>query len=228
MPQRRALAFALALGCAWGCALACAQSTSFTCTDSSECTDGSFNGTCQPNGYCSFGDDTCPSGQRYGDLAAGDLAGTCVDLEGTTGSLSTSDTGDSTTFATLDGPALEESTRGETTSGSESSSTGALVVDESTSNPDTMTTLDTEDSGDTMSPPGCEMAPPDECSQCVYASCCQELIDCTFDKSCSCYFSCEDMVPGDTCMDVCGMSVVLDALNACVLESCGMDCGVMP
>lgn len=46
----------------------------FTCTDSSECTVG---GICQPDGFCSFPNTNCESGQAYGD-ASGGLSGTCV------------------------------------------------------------------------------------------------------------------------------------------------------
>lgn len=46
----------------------------FTCTSSDQCTGG---GVCQPVGFCSFDDQSCPGGQRYG-AASGDLAGICV------------------------------------------------------------------------------------------------------------------------------------------------------
>lgn len=51
---------------------------------------GAF-GMCQANGYCSFPDAECPSGQRYGELAGGGFAGLCVEDEaGTTGAPSVS------------------------------------------------------------------------------------------------------------------------------------------
>jgi hypothetical protein len=49
----------------------------FTCTDDLQCARSGTAGTCQPNGYCSFLDDSCPSGQRYGDSSGG-LGGVCV------------------------------------------------------------------------------------------------------------------------------------------------------
>ncbi|HEY5938620.1 MAG TPA: hypothetical protein VIU61_28410 [Kofleriaceae bacterium] len=49
----------------------------FNCTDDSQCTRGGMAGTCQGTGFCSFADDTCPSGQRYGDSSGG-LGGVCV------------------------------------------------------------------------------------------------------------------------------------------------------
>ncbi|MEM6989319.1 MAG: LamG domain-containing protein [Myxococcota bacterium] len=59
------------------CALACTASVAFECSDSGDC-DG--EGVCQPVGFCSFPDDGCESGQRYGDLA-GSLSNMCVPLE---------------------------------------------------------------------------------------------------------------------------------------------------
>jgi hypothetical protein len=36
-------------------------------------------GTCEPNGYCSYADGDCPSGRRYSELAGEGLARDCVD-----------------------------------------------------------------------------------------------------------------------------------------------------
>jgi hypothetical protein len=46
----------------------------FTCATSDQCTGA---GVCQPLGFCSFDDQSCASGQRYG-AASGDLGGVCV------------------------------------------------------------------------------------------------------------------------------------------------------
>ena len=54
-------------GCKYG-------AESFTCTGNASC---GAAGTCQPNNLCSFPDATCPSGQRYGDIA-GTMSGDCV------------------------------------------------------------------------------------------------------------------------------------------------------
>ncbi len=59
--------------------LGCNGTNVFLCQDNSECADPGGAGTCQPTGYCSFPDDQCPSGERYGDHAGGSLANTCVD-----------------------------------------------------------------------------------------------------------------------------------------------------
>lgn len=36
-------------------------------------------GVCEPSGYCSYEDETCDSGRRYSELAAAELARTCVE-----------------------------------------------------------------------------------------------------------------------------------------------------
>lgn len=85
---------------AWASALgACKGPPAFQCSESSECGDG----VCQPTGYCSFEDDFCPSGQRYGEAAGDGLSNACVEDGGTeteTEGLaedSTSDGGESST-----------------------------------------------------------------------------------------------------------------------------------
>lgn len=56
----------------WACAL------SFPCDADEQCARDGTAGVCQPSGYCSFPDASCDSDQRYGELAPGELAGTCV------------------------------------------------------------------------------------------------------------------------------------------------------
>lgn len=89
----------------------------FHCLDASDCVDG----TCEPNGFCSFPDTDCPSGSRYGEHAGAGLANTCVepqaadtdpvvgDDDGTTGVPPTTGEGDTT------GPALDPDTTTSTT-----------------------------------------------------------------------------------------------------------------
>ncbi len=55
--------------------------SAFECLEDAQCTDDSGQGRCETNGYCSFPDPECPSGRRYGEHSAGDLAGGCVDSE---------------------------------------------------------------------------------------------------------------------------------------------------
>lgn len=101
---------ALALG-AW---LGCGPGV-FLCQDDASCEQSGQQGVCQSTGYCSFPDDTCESGQRYGELAGGTLAGTCVDPETITMDGSGEGPGPTTTPMTSGGtgttdPTLDEGT----------------------------------------------------------------------------------------------------------------------
>ncbi len=80
--QWSALLGALAIGGTIA-ASACGAS-SYACEQSSECSDGTRAGTCEPTGWCSFPDDGCASGARYGELAGAGFAGECVTVPGTT------------------------------------------------------------------------------------------------------------------------------------------------
>lgn len=69
----RALGHLAAVSAILTLAYACGDGA-FGCQDSAQCGDG---GICETVGYCSFADDDCPSGRRFGELA-GDFAGMCV------------------------------------------------------------------------------------------------------------------------------------------------------
>jgi hypothetical protein len=73
------------------------SSTVFACSEDADCNAGGRAGICQPEGYCSFPDDSCDSGQRFGEHAGSGLAGMCVVPEaadGTTAIHTTSTSGD--------------------------------------------------------------------------------------------------------------------------------------
>lgn len=77
MRAMRGVAAALGLvGGAWA-ASACGSSV-FACASDDQCQAGAVAGQCQPSGYCSFPDDSCASGQRYGGSAPDDVANACV------------------------------------------------------------------------------------------------------------------------------------------------------
>lgn len=57
----------------------CTPTREFHCASSEQCRAGAFAGTCEPTGFCSFPDETCPSGLRYDDSAGG-FSSTCVDV----------------------------------------------------------------------------------------------------------------------------------------------------
>lgn len=74
----------------WGLAIggavgACQGAPTFLCGGDGECTNGSgMSGTCEASGRCSFPDEGCDSGRRYGEFAGG-LSGQCVDDDVDTG-----------------------------------------------------------------------------------------------------------------------------------------------
>jgi hypothetical protein len=55
----------------------------FLCNDAGDCVGAGVDGVCQPDGFCSFPDGECPSGQRYG-AHSGSVSGECVPSSGTT------------------------------------------------------------------------------------------------------------------------------------------------
>ncbi|MEM6990970.1 MAG: hypothetical protein AAF721_10745 [Myxococcota bacterium] len=104
---RERLRWACLAAASIGLAVSCGSNV-FRCDKNGDCM-GAENGVCQPNGFCSFPTDDCPSGFLYGDLAPEDLAGQCVPVDDAgTGA----DTGGDTA-----GPSPGESTGGGTTVG---------------------------------------------------------------------------------------------------------------
>jgi hypothetical protein len=107
------LAGLVGLGSAAG---GCGVSDVFACASDEQCQSGAVVGACQVNGYCSFPDESCPSGQRFGAAAPSAVANACVDPgegTGTTtggspedGVVPDPDTGELTTT----GPAVDSST----------------------------------------------------------------------------------------------------------------------
>ncbi|MEM6294307.1 MAG: LamG domain-containing protein [Myxococcota bacterium] len=72
------------LGLALGALAACGLPDAYECQSSLECVQpGSAPGTCEAIGYCSFPDNGCASGQRFGDFAGG-FGGKCVSPDGAT------------------------------------------------------------------------------------------------------------------------------------------------
>ncbi|MBK8265740.1 MAG: hypothetical protein IPK80_30985 [Nannocystis sp.] len=88
---------------------ACAPTRAFPCSADEQCVDGAARGLCEAEGYCSFPDDTCPSGRRFGAFANEGLASACVDGDSiTTTTTATSATTDATTDATTGGACVDQ------------------------------------------------------------------------------------------------------------------------
>ncbi|MCX4243508.1 DUF2341 domain-containing protein [Paraliomyxa miuraensis] len=71
----------LVLGAAVVAVVACQGTGYFVCSEDAECAAAAGAGVCQPTGACSFPDDGCTSGQRYGSESPPELAGECVALD---------------------------------------------------------------------------------------------------------------------------------------------------
>ncbi len=56
----------------------CGKRDVYQCTASSQCVGDGVPGVCEPTGYCSFTDPSCPDGRKYEEHAGAGLAGTCV------------------------------------------------------------------------------------------------------------------------------------------------------
>lgn len=114
---------------------ACTSDPGFRCANHEECVDDGVQGVCQVTSYCSFPDDGCASGQRYGGLAGDGLAKVCVPPEhdpATTTGQPVATSSDGTTLdmtvgevTSIPDPSTDDSTsQGDTTASSESSSGG--------------------------------------------------------------------------------------------------------
>lgn len=91
-------AFALAL------ITGCAPIGPYACDEDSPCRRGGASGQCT-QGYCSYSDADCPSGFRFSEYAASEVANTCVDRDDTeteSSSSSSSQTGGPETDAGAD------------------------------------------------------------------------------------------------------------------------------
>ena len=109
-----------------GTALACRSDDTFECQTYDQC--ACRGGMCQTTGYCSFPDEACASGQRYGGLAGG-LSNQCVVDDGTPTSAggSTSNAGSASGVGPTDdtGPVATTGDEGSASSVDPSGETGS-------------------------------------------------------------------------------------------------------
>jgi hypothetical protein len=82
----------------------CTREQSFRCTSDDHCLGRDGTGVCQPEGFCSFPDPDCGSGQRFGAHADFELGGMCVpehvDTDSTTTDTTITTVSDAGTSAT--------------------------------------------------------------------------------------------------------------------------------
>jgi hypothetical protein len=148
---------------------ACAAGT-FTCVDDAACRFGAGEGVCQGDGYCSFPDDTCMSGQRYGEHAGDGKEHDCVAVDdgatsegddgGVTATMSVDDATVTTTGASS--PVSASNATGESTGENTGGSTddGNGDTDETTGAPTTGAT--DSSSGETTEGPPLDCSIDDE------------------------------------------------------------------
>lgn len=124
---RWSIAFALAT---WLAAPACGASV-FQCLTTEDCA-GRPGGSCEASGHCSFPDETCPSGQRYGEFAPEAFSELCVDPDAGTstssGSGADSASSSAGTTTIVPGTGLSDSSGPGSTGTSDGSSTSAITV----------------------------------------------------------------------------------------------------
>ncbi len=80
----------------------------FACDDHSQCRLDGVQGACEATGWCSFPTEGCPSGRRYGEHAAKDLVGTCVEPDGETAAGTGTSTGTSQGTTGNDGTSSDD------------------------------------------------------------------------------------------------------------------------
>ena len=137
-----------------GVAAACTGAAAFACQEDSECLQDGAAGMCQPGGFCSFPDDACESGQRFGAHAQDGLAHACVPVEGgtdTTGVPTTTEATDTTPDPSVGGVTgsttdLDASTTGSPISGGSSGTTGSSKTTSGPSSTGTSDSGATDDS----------------------------------------------------------------------------------
>jgi hypothetical protein len=103
----------------------CEITGAFACSDDEQCRSGAVDGACQANGYCSFPDESCATGHRFGDAAPDGVANTCVEP--------VEDTGTTTTTTGSDDDPLPPGTTGPADDGMPPPMTTNPAVDSSTS-----------------------------------------------------------------------------------------------
>jgi alpha-tubulin suppressor-like RCC1 family protein len=59
-------------------ATGCANKSAYVCTSTDQCLRDDVQGVCEPQGFCSFADPSCPSGHKFEPNAGNGLGGTCT------------------------------------------------------------------------------------------------------------------------------------------------------
>lgn len=115
-----------------GLGTGCPSTEVFVCISDDDC-NSQTDGQCEPTGFCSFPDEACATGRRYGEAAGDGLSRRCVPAEHQTG------TGTDTDVASTASMSMSTSTTADG-SGSSSPTTPANTTSTSTTNDDSSST----------------------------------------------------------------------------------------
>lgn len=157
MRRLRAIGTVVLGWAAWLSAPGCRTTTSFECDSDQQCESRAPSGRCEANGYCSFDDDECPSGRRYGVREGSNVAGVCVPEEPVgTSSASASTTSDPSTSGTPSTSGDPSSSGGPSTSGVSAATQTGDTGNETSTSTSTATTSgpSSTDTGSTSDPGG--------------------------------------------------------------------------
>jgi hypothetical protein len=115
---------------------ACMQNQTFVCDNDAQCVAGNGVGQCEVDKHCSYPDEDCESGRRYGEWS-GERSGQCVapDVAGTSSSTgAVAETSTSVTATTTNATTLTTSVDSSTSTGDPGASTSSVGSSESTGN----------------------------------------------------------------------------------------------
>lgn len=216
------------------------MSASFACESPDDCLDGAIEGVCEADGYCSFVDEDCGSGRRYGAHSPAGIANDCT--PGEAGSSSTdapqpvsettpvsggdedtgnadggdADAGDTTSDSDPD--RLQMSHGGESSSGDESS--GSAESSDGDGG-------ETSAGSDGVEPQDCNVLDCDECLDCAAAPdgpCDDEVAACEAVNGCTSGVACwDDCLLTGACFDPCcegDGDAQIDQLVLCRADHC--------
>lgn len=126
----------------------------FQCATSEDCA-GRPGGACEVTGHCSFPDDTCPSGRRYGEFAPTAYADACVDVEpgtSTSSDAGSASSGTTGTTSVVPGTGLSDSSGPASGGTTDVSSTSAITVSATNGSESTRGNTGTESSTGELPP----------------------------------------------------------------------------
>lgn len=215
-------------------ALGCRADVPYACDAAQDCVDGGRVGTCEAEGYCSFPDGDCASGQRYAEHAPDDFAGMCTPPDDDPVDLPRTD--DGSTSGSNDGWHGEHASSGSTgdpevasTGGEATTTDAAPATGESTGGEGSTDTDGGSSGGAAMD---CDALDCEACMACATEAggpCAAEQESCADANGCTSGVVCQDdcILTGLCFEDCCsgGVGAAIDAVVLCQADHCIDACG---